>query len=185
MPEAQDPEVRPGARPPGEWVSRPVPSISKSWDPLSRWREVLRLRWRVEDHNNIGELRILVLALRRLARTSRAWHKRVLIFSDSMVSIGTLSKGRSGSWSLLRLARMACSVVLACGFKAYYRYVESKRNHADGPSRGFPIGVAPEWVGEQEKELIQRRMQAARRTQSAPATACRTRINMDYFITAG
>ena len=110
----------------------------------------------------------MVLALRRLARTSQAWDHRVLLISDSVGSIGVWGKGRSPTWALLRLARMCAATVLICGFKPYYRYIESKRNHAGGPSRDFPIGVAPEWVEEQEKAFLRRRIERASRPRSAP-----------------
>lgn len=35
----------------------PVPEVSGVWDPLSRWTESSRWRWREEDHNNILEAR--------------------------------------------------------------------------------------------------------------------------------
>ena len=109
---------------------------------------------RIDSAKRLATLicRILVLCLRRLIRSSKSWDSRVLFISDSMVAIGCLAKGRSPSWVLLRLARMAAAVVLTCGLKPYYRYVQSKRNHADGPSRGFPVGVAPEWATEKEKD---------------------------------
>ena len=150
----QDPARLPTSRPPShddlpaslQWARVKAPPIGVCWDALSRWRELLRLRWRVEDHNNLGELRVLVLTLRRLVRSSLSWDRRFLVFSDSQVSLGAVTKGRSASWPLLRLTRMAAACQLLCGIRPYVRYVESKRNHADGPSRGFPIGQAPPWA---------------------------------------
>lgn len=94
-----------------------------------------------------------------------------------MVSIGVLNKGRSPSWPLLRLARQATAVQLICEIRPYLRYVESKRNHADGPSRGFNVGVAPAWVQEMDRERlkqeIHQRAQALRlgdlRSRSRPS----------------
>ena len=136
-------------------------------DDLERWKETFRVRWRTSEHNNIGELRTVILALRHASRSSRAWDSRILMITDSLVSLGVLAKGRTSSWPLLRLARQGAALTMAFGFRVYYRYVESKRNHADGPSRGFPLGVAPAWVGAQErrKEIqraLQRRSTASR-----------------------
>ena len=73
------------------------------------------------------------------------------MITDSLVSLGVLAKGRTSSWPLLRLARQGAALTMAFGFRVYYRYVESKRNYADGPSQGFPLGVAPAWVGALER----------------------------------
>ena len=171
-----------------KWVVRRVPGIADNWDPLARWTEVLRLKWRIADHNNLGEIRILVLALRRLSRSRASWDKRVLLISDSLVAIGALAKGRSPSWPVLRLCRMAAAVQLACGIRPYWRWVPSKRNHADGPSRGFPIGVAPEWVIEADREELRKRIAEAsdkkQQKQQAQLTDT-TDINMESFLTAG
>ena len=81
--------------------------------------------------------------VRRLTRSSAAWGRRVLLVTDSLVSLGVLSKGRSSSWPLLRLARQAGVCVLVARLRLYLRWVASERNHADGPSRDAPIGHHP------------------------------------------
>ena len=149
-----------------QWRMKRVPSIGTCWDPLERWKETFRVRWRTSEHNNIGELRTVILALRHVNRSNRAWDSRILMITDSLVSLGVLAKGRTSSWPLLRLARQGAALTMAFGFRVYYRYVESKRNYADGPSRGFPLGVAPAWVGalERRKEIqraLQRRYTAS------------------------
>ena len=120
------------------------------------------MKWKRDEHNNIGELRTIILGLRHCSRSSRSWDSRLLMITDSLVSLGVLAKGRTSSWPLLRLARQAGALTMAFGYRVYYRYVESKRNYADGPSRGFPVGVAPEWVGLQEKRR-QRQLALQRR----------------------
>ena len=72
------------------------------------------------------------------------WNKRVLIFTDSLVTLGALSKGRSSARQLLRVCRQAAAVQLGCRIRLYLRWVPSERNLADGPSRGGPIGVDAE-----------------------------------------
>ena len=174
------------------WIVKPVPAVGRQWDPLERWSEVTRLKWKIEDHNNLGKVRILVLALRRLARSQKSWDKRVLVISDSMVAIGALAKGRSPSWPILRLCRMAAAVQLATGIRPYWRWIQSKRNHADGPSRDFPLGVAPDWVSEADREELRRRIAEAGARKRAEAEQQQRRelmdtgdVNMDFFLTAG
>eukprot|EP00972_Heterocapsa_arctica_P059734 8809331-Heterocapsa_arctica.AAC.1 len=37
---------------------------------------------------------------------------------------------------------------MVCGIRLYLRYIDTARNHADGPWRGFPIGHAPAWAAD-------------------------------------
>ena len=118
--------------------------IGANWINEARWYELFRGLWAAEEHNNVLELRCVVSVLRHLARSSRCWHKRVVIMTDSVVSMGVLQKGRSSATALLRLARVACGISLALGIRGYYRWVPSQWNMADGPSRGVDIGAADE-----------------------------------------
>ena len=47
--------------------------------------------------------------LKRVARDRRLWRRRLLLFTDSLVSLGALTKGRSSGWPLLRLCREAAA----------------------------------------------------------------------------
>ena len=98
-------------------------------------------KWDREEHNNILEARGVVAVLRHLSRSSPAWHKRVLIFTDSLVTLGCLGKGRSSARGLLRVCRQAAAIQLACRIRLYLRWVPSERNLADAPSRGGGVGV--------------------------------------------
>ena len=60
---------------------------------------------------------------------------------------------------------MAAAIQITFGIKPYLRYIETKRNHSDGPSRGFPIGIAPEWAQEKEADEI-RKMKMMKGTSS-------------------
>ena len=107
-----------------------------------------------------------VLALKRMGRDRSMWGKRLLCFTDSLVTLGVLTKGRSSSWPLLRLAREAACYQLVLGLRPYWRYIETDRNIADGPSRGFGLGHAPPWAAAAERGLqeeLRRRARAARR----------------------
>ena len=128
---------------------------------MSRWAERLRVKWSRLEHNNIGELRIAVMALKHLARAEKNWDPRFLCFTDALVSLGVLTKGRSSSWPLLRLAREAAAYQLVLNLRPYWRYIETDRNVADGPSRGFGLGHAPPWAGERDRAL-QKELRARR-----------------------
>ena len=84
-----------------------------------------------------------VEAMAHEARDLSAWNQRHLAISDSQVAIGALSKGRSSGPRLKVLCRRAAAITLATGVRFYWRYVRTWRNVADGPSRGYGLGVAP------------------------------------------
>ena len=100
--------------------------------------------WKETGHTNINETRVIVGLLRHLARSARWWGSRVLIFTDIMVALRAVSKGRSSSPPLLRLCRQASAVILAFDIRPLLRYVPSEMNVADGPSRGLKLAVADE-----------------------------------------
>ena len=58
-------------------------------------------------------------------------------------TIGTFAKGRSSVGVLNTLYRRVAALSFACRVKFYWRYIRTHRNHADVPSRGHPLGVAP------------------------------------------
>ena len=110
------------------------------------WHVLFCGKWGHQEHNNILELRTVVATLRHLSRTSQAWGHRILIFTDSLVSLGALQKGRSSAKDVLHLCRVAGIIQMVCRIRGYYRWVPSELNLADGPSRGLPIGAAEETV---------------------------------------
>lgn len=122
----------------------PAPPLSGEWLPISRWRLVYKGTWREREHITIQELRTGVGVLRHLSRSRQSWGRRVLILMDSMAALGVLSKGRSSSPPLLRLARQAAAISLIFDIYPVVRYIPSEVNPADGPSRGVGVGAAPE-----------------------------------------
>jgi len=119
-------------------------SVSTGWDEKRRWREAFRCRWRKGgEHNNVLEMHSALQAVRHCVRTRSHWGMIILVITDSLVVLGALGKGRSRSRALLRLCRRMAGLLLATGCTLYLRYVETDRNPADGPSRGFQLGVAP------------------------------------------
>ena len=83
----------------------------------------------------------MLLCPSHLSRTSKAWRKRVLLFTDSMVTMGALMKGRSSARALLRQCRVSAVIQMMCRIRLYLRWVPSEKNYADGPSRAGPVGV--------------------------------------------
>ena len=140
-----------------------VPSVDSTFMHPKDWRLTFRGRWERASHINELELRTAVLLLRHLARTRKHHRRRVLLLLDSLVALGVLCKGRSSSYPLLRLARQAASVQLVLGVRLYCRHVESALNTADGPSRGQPVGAAPETIRAHKDFLgeVYRRAQGA------------------------
>ena len=128
----------------------PCPEVAAVWDPLERWVEEGRWVWGKEEHNNILEARASVIAAKMATMDKEAWGKRHLMISDSQVVIGSFAKGRSSREVLNYVIRKLAAIVISTGTRFYWRYIRTHRNHSDGPSRGFPIGVAPKDMTEEE-----------------------------------
>ena len=105
-----------------------------------------RWKWDKDEHNNILEARATAVAVKMATMESTNWGKRHLMISDSQVVMGCCGKGRNSRPALNRVVRRIASLVLATGSKIYYRCVRTHRNHADGPFRGFPLGVDDGWM---------------------------------------
>ena len=61
--------------------------------------------------------------------------QRVLLLCDNLSATHALNKGRATDGALLGLCRRSCAIQLATRMRVRWRYVESHRNPADGPSR--------------------------------------------------
>ena len=136
-----------------------APPIQPAWHNLERWRLVYTGLWSRQEHINVTEARVIVQLARRLARSQKEWHKKHLVLTDSMVTLGALGKGRSSTPSLLALCRRMMVLRLCMGVKLYLRHVVSHMNYADGPSRGHPVGAAPETKKKGEEKVTVRRGQ--------------------------
>jgi hypothetical protein len=121
----------------------PVPPIASHWDKKKRWKEAFRWSWDHPEHINVLEAKCLLAALRHKTRRSSSWGKRHLFFTDSQVTLGSLSKGRSSRPGMNWVCRVSAGLSLGFDLRLYIRWVPTKRNLADGPSRGFGIGPAP------------------------------------------
>lgn len=113
------------------------PEIDRSVLEPSKWKTVKLGKWNnKQEPITVKEGRALVLALRRLARSSKARNKRHLIFVDSLTLAFCVCKGRSSSYKLLRICQQISALCLATGIKLRVRWIPSEWNIADGPSRG-------------------------------------------------
>jgi hypothetical protein len=89
------------------------------------------------SHINVLEMKILEMAVSWVARHPILPGTRVVIFSDSMVCVTAISKGRTSSPILARPLRRLSAILLSVGLKLLVPHVRSELNFADGPSRQF------------------------------------------------
>ena len=129
----------------------PSPEVANCWDPIDRWRESGRWTWGFAEHNNLLEGRAGVAAAAIMVQPREAHGKRIMMFSDSQVVVGAFAKGRSSVRAINHLCRKIASMTLGLGVRFSWRYMRTHRNHSDGPSRGFPLGVAPPSAPEDRK----------------------------------
>lgn len=73
------------------------------------------------------------------------------MFSDSQVVVGAFAKGRSSVRAINHLCRKIAAMTLGSGVRFGWRYIWTHRNHSDGRSKGFPLGVAPPSAPEDKK----------------------------------
>ena len=115
------------------------------------WQTKLMGKWSsTSDHITVKEGRALVLAVKRLCRSSSTRGHRHLIFLDSFSLCMAVCKGRASSFKLLRVMQQLSALSLAGGFTVRVRWVPSERNVADAPSRGQirPGAYSPPTCGE-------------------------------------
>ena len=122
------------------------PEVELERYPRAVWRMGATGSWGRAEHNNLCEARTNLWALERAGRDeARAAKKsgrssrprRVIVYTDSLVTKGAFAKGRSSSRSLNRLCRKHTALCVLLGVVSIFRYVASAENWADGPSRGL------------------------------------------------
>jgi len=99
------------------------------------WRTIASSRWHTAEHINILEVRALSTAVRWVMSSPVCVSTRVIVLSDSLVTIGAVLKGRSSSPPLLRRLRSLAALCLSVGIRLRLLYVPSHLNPADVPSR--------------------------------------------------
>ena len=122
---------------PDKGISRTAPRTHVSSDLLSleRWKVVDQGRWSSKDHITLGEARVVVKLLRRVAG-SKKWHDLILFsLQDNAAVAGAYGKGRSPSWPLLRLCRQKSSACLLANLRLILPWVNTSLQPADDTSR--------------------------------------------------
>ena len=125
------------------WVSDLVESLG--------WRELVRYRVAVPEHNNMKELRAYRTGLRHAARRAECHGTRRLTLLDSSVVRGTASKGRSSSRRLNRIWKPVVPELLAADIQDGTLPVPTKHMPADGATRRsrtrpVPTRSPPAWL---------------------------------------
>ena len=106
----------PGAAPMGT-PKMPAPPMGQHGLDEDRWKPLFAGPWMMKEHNNILEPRGILAVLKHRSRTSGARSRRALIFTNSMVSLGAFSKGRSSATTRFRICRQAAVIQVVCRIK--------------------------------------------------------------------
>ena len=117
------------------------PMVPDSFLDPSSQTLLYNFAWLREEHIHLLEGRASLKALSHATRSPGLRDSRVLFLCDNMSVVMSFNKGRARSFPLLRLCRKACASALAAGVVGTWRYVETKRNCADEPTR--PSLAAP------------------------------------------
>ena len=126
----------------GAVVSRPsiphdTPMTPNNMVPTltaQHWSTIIQHRWRFKEHINALELRSILLGLIWITSCKHTDH-RILLFTDSQVSLGVLTKGRTSAHTLLSVHKTIAALCLAAGLVLVPAFVPTQLNPADGPSR--------------------------------------------------
>lgn len=87
---------------------------------------------------------------------------RAVLFVDNQSALGALRKGSSSSWDMQALVEIFWSQVASTCTQVFFRYVPSKLNIADWPSRGRLASLGTQMPWRVRIESIARRLQEAR-----------------------
>ena len=180
-------------------TARDFPEVPSHMLDLSFWKEVIAGRWKFSESIHVLEARVLLLAVKRLARSLNSRNARHLILSDNMSVTLAISKGRASDFALLSICRKIAAYSVACRFRIRVRWIPSELNIADAPSRRFmtpalleheariqqfrrqkswrlanrrkaPLPEFPEWPENGEAKTGGNRVQCAEATEKQSAT---------------
>lgn len=103
------------------------------------WSTVISSPWSRQEHINALEIRAVASAVRWVLSFPHSVGCRVAVLCDSLVTVFSVTKGRSSSPMLLPRLRQLASLVLASGLRLYLRWVPTELNPADAPSRAHEL----------------------------------------------
>ena len=102
-----------------------------------KWTWCWQHIWAREEHINLQEGRALVRAAERTCQSPKRLGRQHLILTDSQVMLGVAQKGRSSVSRLNRYARRLAALSMAFRQSFFSRWVPTKINPSDTPSREF------------------------------------------------
>ena len=115
-------------------------SIEESW---WNWDHVFQVKWQVQQHINVLELRAIMLAVKYHILNLKKSHARIFHITDSYICMSVVSKGRSGSRQFNKVLRQLNAYLLGFGIYIIIAPVESSENPTDNVSREMALRPAP------------------------------------------
>ena len=137
--------------PPMITVDVDVPVLDRTLHPTLvglDWVEIVASPWRYHEHINVLEMRALTTGLRWIGSFPDSGGSRLVVWSDSLVVVYAVRKGRSSSHPLLKCLRKLAAYVLATGIHVYCNWIPTEVNPADGPSRRYEFDSTLGFPGE-------------------------------------
>jgi len=138
-----------------------VPSLNQILPNQSPWSTIIQHRWRFKEHINALELRSILMALLWITSCRNQTDHRIVLFTDSQVSLGVLTKGRTSAHTLLSVHKSIAALCLAAGLQLVPAFVPTHLNPADGPSRfhgpgppGPPPNQSTSSIGNDEQQSL-------------------------------
>lgn len=107
--------------------------IAREWTERRSWH------WRKRSHINVLETSSAVSVLREQAVREPSSRQNVIV--DSEVAKGSLSKGRSSSFSLRPVLKRSAAIQIAGDVYPAFCYGPTRINTADAPTRNRPLPV--------------------------------------------
>jgi hypothetical protein len=101
----------------------------------TNWSTIVASSWQQEEHINVLEVRAVSTAVRWVLSSPMSINCRLLLLCDSLVTVFSLSKGRSSSRMLLPRLRGIAALLLGSGLRLYMKWIPTELNPADEPSR--------------------------------------------------
>lgn len=108
----------------------PFSAVDRSWKVVGRWK------WLRQESMPILEARATLFAVKHMVRSSSNFGKRMLVFSDSMTAVSSISRGRAHARGLRRVVQQISALCLCSSVCLHTRWCPSEWNPADSPSRG-------------------------------------------------
>ena len=125
---------------PVEWG---VPPIPDSMLKLEDYTLLYNHAWRAPEAIHSLEARAALKGVFHACRTPACRSTRVLFLTDNMAVALAFAKGGCRNFGLLKHCRRLAASVLAYRICPCFRYVETARNVADGPTRPYKASEAP------------------------------------------